>query len=117
VLLAPAGAAEGISLTESVDALRSLMLSSPDLSRELDVALNACGFNDGDRAHYLRRYVLRRPLAVVRVDGRFPAFTRASILAMFGSESARLEAVDYDVNVEGLEVEDHDRAFATIFPA
>jgi hypothetical protein len=117
VLLAPAGAADGISLADSADALRSLLSSSPDLSREFDAALSHSGFNDADRAHYLRRYVLRRPLAVVPVDARLPALTRVSILAMFGSESTRFEEVDYDLNVEGLEIEDHKGGFATIFPA
>ena len=117
VLLAPAGMAEGTSLAEKVKLLMSLLTSAPSQKQQFTDALQNCGFHDADLPHYERRCVLRRPLAAIPVDGRLPAITRASIQATFGSGAARLDSVEYDVNVEGLEIEDQDPAFAAMFPA
>jgi hypothetical protein len=117
VLLAPAGMADGTSLAEKAEEVRSLLPPASQNGAQFVAALHESGFRDSDRAHYARRYVLRRPLAAVQVSERLPAITRASIQTAFGSEAARLEAVEYDLNVEGLEVEDPAAAFTAIFPA
>jgi hypothetical protein len=117
ILLAPAGMADGITLAEKADALRASLATAPLFSQQLQAALQESGFRDADRANYSRRYVLRRPLAAIHVDGRLPAITRASIQAKFGPQAARLEAVEYDLNIEGLEVEDENEAFSAAFPA
>jgi hypothetical protein len=109
--------AEGTSLAEKIELLTSLLATAPPQKQQFADALQNCGLRDADLPHYRRRYVLRRPLAVIPVDGRLPAITRASIQAAFGSGATRLDSVEYDVNVEGLEIEDQDPVFATIFPA
>ena len=58
-----------------------------------------------DDIHYLRRYVLRRPIALIPVDEQCPAITRPSVRIALGALANRIESVQYEVNVEGLEHE------------
>jgi len=106
VLLGPPGAGSGFSLTGKVEDLARLFAAVPESLGRFTHALTACGFRTADRAQYTRLYTPRRPMALVRVDETFPAITRSTIHAVLGPLAPRVEALQYDVNVDGLEQED-----------
>ena len=117
VLLGPSGNGDGFSLADKVQKVSSLLASAPARLQQFVAALETCGFRDVDRAHYTRRFALRRPIAVIAVDESFPAITRSTIQSILGQLAPRLDAIQYDVNVEGLEQEDGTAGFVAIFPA
>lgn len=112
VLLGPPGASVGFSLPEIIEALS--LKFAPVVGRlpQFVAALEACGFRSSDAGHYGRRYILRRPIAVVPIDAAFPALTRPVIQAALGTGAERLDALQYDVDVDGLEHEEHTKEFA-----
>ena len=57
---------------------------------------------------------MRRPLAVATVDATFPAITRHVVQTALGTLAPRVESVQYDVNIEGLEHEDGTPGFDSI---
>jgi hypothetical protein len=106
VMLGPSGASDGFSLSSKIEQItRQLASSAAHLSR-FRTALVTCGYREADSGQYIRRFVLRRPMGLVPVDIKFPAITRQSIQKMLGPLATRVEALQYDVNVEGLEHED-----------
>jgi hypothetical protein len=76
--------------------------------------LAGSGYRDLDAQHYTRQYALRRPLAVVAIDEQFPAITRPAIQKVLGAEAQRIDHVQYDVNVEGLEHESGSLEFSKV---
>jgi hypothetical protein len=117
VLLGPAGQAKGFSLLEKAQKVATLVASDAQRREQLRLALETCGFRESDGRHYTRRFVLRRPLAIAPVNKHFPAIDRPAIQAALGSLAPRVEDLQYDVNIEGLEKEDGTSAFAKVFPA
>lgn len=116
VLLGPAGAAKGFSLASKVADLAQQLGASPaHLSRFTD-ALESCGYRELDKAHYSRAFILRRPQAVVPVDSAFPAITRTALQTALGPLASRIESIQYDVDVDGLEHEDGTPVFNAVFP-
>jgi len=112
ILLGPGGLNGGASLDEIVRRLASRVENSANLQATFEDSLRASGFEEKDRANYNRRFVLRKPIALVQITATFPALTRPRITAGVGPESNRIEHVCYDVNIEGLECEDGDPMFA-----
>jgi hypothetical protein len=51
-------------------------------------------------------------MAVIEVNHTFPAITRPTIQTALGPLAVRVQSINYDVNVEGLEQEDGSEAFA-----
>ncbi len=93
------------------------------ISRERNLAthgrrrlLLASVVRQADSGHYTRAFVLRRPLALAQIGSGFPAITRMIIQQALGSEVHRIEALEYDVNVEGLESEDGTSGFSLVIP-
>jgi hypothetical protein len=115
VLLGPAGAETGFSLAEMVEHLSARLQSAPARAQQFAQTLETCGFLEADRAHYSRRFVLRRPLAVVPVKAGFPAITRRVIHTALGQLASRIEGLQYDVDVEGLETEEGMPGFPSGF--
>ena len=114
VLLGPAGSAKGVSLAGKVAELARRFVSVPaDLIR-FSTAIGACGYREADSGHYSRAFTLRRPLAVAAVDVAFPAITRQVIQTALGGLAPRVESVQYDVNIEGLEGEDGTPGFDAV---
>lgn len=111
VLLGPAGTSEGFSLADKVSQVSTYLALTPTRLTQLETALGASGYREEDRVHYARRFALRRPIGLVRVDSSFPAITRPTIQAALGPLASRIEALQYDVNVEGLEHEDGTEEF------
>jgi hypothetical protein len=106
VLLGPAGAATGCSLASKVSELTQTLGTSPVHSTKFANAVESCGYRESDNAHYSRAFILRRPQAVVPIDRAFPAITRTPVYKVLGPLASRLESIQYDVDVEGLEHED-----------
>jgi hypothetical protein len=116
VLLGPAGKDAGFSLAEKVKDIATRLAAAPIRLREFTTSLERQGFLEADRPHYTRRFALRRPLAVIKVDRKFPALTRRRMQSVLRNLAARVEALQYDVDVEGLEQEEGTAGFARVFP-
>jgi hypothetical protein len=114
VLLGPLGTGTGFSLKSLVDALSGCF--SSDLGRQNRFAelLTASGYRDLDGQHYMRQFALRRSLAIVAINARFPAITRPVIQKVLGAEAQRIDQVQYEVNVEGLEHESGSLEFSRV---
>lgn len=117
VLLGPPGVGDGFSLSEKVVRLTEKFNSVPTLHGRFEAALEGCGFHDADRAHYSRRFAMRRPIGLVRIDSSFPAITRMTIQNVLGPLAPRIESLQYDVSVEGLENEDGTDEFNLALPS
>jgi hypothetical protein len=111
VLLGPAGMSDGFSLADKVSQVSNYLTLTPRRLTQFETALGTTGYREDDRVHYARRFALRRPIGLVRVDNSFPAITRPTIQAALGPLASRIEALQYDVNVEGLEHEDGTEEF------
>ena len=111
VLLGPSGASKGFSLSEKVAELSARFASVAARLNQFTAALESCGFRDSDSGQYTRRFAVRRPMGLVRVDESCPAITRPVIQAALGPLATRIESLQYDVSVEGLEREDGTAEF------
>ena len=105
VMLGPAGGDSGFSLGQKALELSRVFGDTPTHSAAFVSALAGSGCQLTDAEHYGRKYAIRRRMAIVPVDDRFPAVTRQSIRAMLGPLAARVGPVQYEVDVEGLEYE------------
>ena len=117
ILLGPGGLQGGFSLAGKVADLGAQFQSTPRRLEQFGSALQACGYREEDREHYTRLFSMRRPIAIVPVDNEFPAISRNSIQKLLGPRAVRVEALQYDVNVEGLEHEDGSPAFVAVMEA
>jgi Putative PD-(D/E)XK family member, (DUF4420) len=116
ILFGSGGKGGGFSLTDKVDAILKLLDSDAPHREKFLAGLEASGFRTSDRDHYSRRFELRRPMAIVPVDAKFPAITRRLIQASLGSLAARVESIQYEVNVEGIEHEEKTGVFNSALP-
>jgi len=114
VLLGPAGAGGGFSLTDKVAQLSGRISADPAQLAQFESVLEASGFRKTDSSHYTRKFALRRPMGVVPVDEAFPAITRPGIQKLLGPLAPRIDALQYGVNVEGLEHEEDTIVFETV---
>ena len=88
----------------------------PDRLAQFNAALEASGFRAADSDQYARRFAMRRAMGLVRIDDTFPAITRPTIQHALGTLATRIESLQYDVNVEGLETEDGTTDFEVAIP-
>jgi hypothetical protein len=116
VLLGPAGVGDGFSLVDKIAQLSGQFALVPARLSQFTTALQACAFSDADRGHYTRQFAMRRPMGLVRVDNNFPALTRPTIQSALGPLAPRIESLQYDVSVEGLEYEDGTVEFNAVIP-
>lgn len=114
ILLGPQGLGESISLRATAERLRETHFRGHAAKQDYDAGLKASGYSEADSRLYERHYSLRRPLAMTKVDGRFPQITRVSVDKTLGPLSPRIEALWYDVNVEGLAEEDDGTLFDSL---
>jgi hypothetical protein len=111
VLLGPPGADTGFSLAEKVAYLSAGFASTPPLTTRFSAALESSGYKTADAAQYTRHFILRRPMGIIAVGKPFPALTRQTIQNALGPMAPRIESLQYEVNVEGLEQEDGTSGF------
>jgi hypothetical protein len=103
ILLEPPGANEGFSLPSIVRGLRSGLAFEAASLEVFEKRLVRSGYRDSEAARYPQRYLLRKPIALVPVNELCPRILRSDLNAALGERAARLEAVSYEVNLEGLE--------------
>ncbi len=111
VLVAPAGAQTGFSLVDKVRTITLAVSGDAAKVETFERSLRLTGYYHQDGPFYGRRYISRRPMGLVPVDGSFPAVTRNVINSGLGPLASRIGALNYEVNVEGLETEDESQAF------
>jgi hypothetical protein len=114
VQLAPAGASDGFSLADKIQNFVTLFQPTPLRLQQFVANLEMSGVMMAELSNYNRRFTLRRPLAVIPVNKKFPAITRPLIQRMLGSVASRVESLNYEVNLEGLEQEDGTEQFTAI---
>ena len=112
VLLGPPGGDSGVSLNGKVQEILEVLAPHARLSLHFRQQLETNGYLLTDSDRYARRFVLRRPIGLVRLNEAFPAITRPMVRNALGDQATRVEALWYDVNVEGLEIEDGTPSFA-----
>jgi hypothetical protein len=113
ISLGPPGTSNAFSLSTTAHSMLT-RFSSPRERGRFELALHTAGFRQEDAHLYAQRFLVRRPMAAVAVDDRFPALTPASLRHALGSLASRLEALSYDVDVEGLESEKGSALFERI---
>jgi hypothetical protein len=114
IVLGPTGKGDGFSLPEKAEAILSRLASAPSRAEQFRAALKGCSLRKEDYVFYGRRYALRRPLAVVPIKKGFPALTRPVIQRALGEQAKRVDSLHYQVNVEGLEIEEGSQDFPVI---
>jgi hypothetical protein len=116
VLLGAPGKESGFSLASKIKSINSYLSSAPDRQSQFNKLLECVGYSELDHSHYERRFALRRPLAIIPVDAKFPSITLSSLSHLFGKEAYRIDSLVYDVNIEGLESDEATSLFQTVFP-
>jgi hypothetical protein len=116
VLLGPPGTDTGVSLAEKINGIKSAFEKDAIRRDRFTSQLEAVGYRDADSHHYKRRFAIRRPIAIVTIDKTFPALTRPAIQQVLGAGSARIESVQYDLNIEGLVSEEGSQIFSLLLP-
>ncbi len=116
ILLAPPGAGAGFSLFGQVTQLRAALTADLSRQRQFDRRLEETGYRPADAVHYERRFSYRRPIALVPVTSACPAITRPMIQDLLGPLAARVDSLQYDVDLEGLESEDGTPVFSSWLP-
>jgi hypothetical protein len=117
VLLGPPGTGAGFSLAGKALDLEQLFKSDPVRADRFLVALERAGLRKVDFPHFQRQFALRRPLAIVPVNDKFPALTRPAIQSSLGPLAQRIESLQYAVNLEGLEMEEGTPGFSAVVPS
>jgi hypothetical protein len=64
--------------------------------------LDRLGYRDSDSSSYDQKWKLASSVKLVPVDSSFPAITAPLMADALGNTFSRLEAISYDVNLEGL---------------
>lgn len=116
ILLGPAGADGGVSLSDKVTQLVERLSSNSNRLNQFRNALEDSGFREQDRSQYTRRFALRRPFALIEINEAFPAVTRRTLEDGLGLLAARIKSLKYDVNAEGLGYEDGTPEFDSVIP-
>ena len=114
---AGAGAGEGWTLQTQIAELREMLHREPEAERRFSDLLTLARWADDDAAMYVRRWRLRSTPMLVPVDVRCPRLTRPVVASALGALSARIEEVNYRVNLEGLGVADGTELFLSLLPA
>jgi hypothetical protein len=116
VLLGPGGKDSGSSLPMKIEEIEQLLKRDSGCLKAFHDSLESVGYVTADRSQYDRSFALRRPLALIPVDAKFPVITMSSLFTSIGEAAHRLDHIEYHVNVEGLESEEGTELYSTIFP-
>lgn len=115
ILLEPAGKADGFSLRSMVEKIRSRVLDDAGRLKRVNDLFLKSGLRDADLPLYARQWRLRRPVAHAEVGKEFPRISRPDIVSVLGAQAARIDYLEYSVNLEGLVVENTDfRIFSEV---
>jgi hypothetical protein len=116
ILLGPGGKSGGFSLATKIESIQMLLKHSVHQKKQFRDRLELCGYSSRDHSQYNRAFGLRRPLAIVPIEARFPSITSDGLQTLLGQESNRIARFVYDVNVEGLEGEEGTQLYSQVFP-
>lgn len=116
ILLGAPGTDSGFSLAGKIDWINDFLAQSPHRQSQFKLGLESAGYVQTDHAHYVRRFGLRRPLAIVPVDSQFPSITSSVLSTLLGKEAYRVDRLFYDINIEGLESEEGTTFYQSVFP-
>ena len=97
-----AGLGVGWSLPEQIAAVRGLLEDDPDRTGLFAGQLRAVGWLEEDAPHYPQRLRLRSEPRIVLVDDRFPRITEAWLSEALGERAARIDDVQYRIDVADL---------------
>ncbi|HJX85706.1 MAG TPA: PD-(D/E)XK motif protein, partial [Candidatus Angelobacter sp.] len=107
-----------LSLKSLVSDIRILLDSDPAQLRKFNTLLeNGCGYLDSHADHYDLRFQLRTTPHLIFVDEAFPRIQRAHIRETLGALENRVLDARYDLDLEGLGVEDGSNSFLTVLPS
>jgi hypothetical protein len=106
ILLGPGGAEGGVTLPGLVERVRAQLRSDSEAAGHFEAQLSLAQYMASDAPRYVRTYALRRPIALIGVDGGIPAITRGFLKSAFGERARLIEDVTYELDLEGLEREE-----------
>jgi hypothetical protein len=107
----------GRTISEMVAAIEQLVSNDQVRMASFRTKLQAIRYRDIDAAHYPRRRKLRDRAALILVCDGVPRLTPEGLSAVdarFAPE--RVERITYDINVEGLGVDDGSAEFLEVIP-
>lgn len=104
-----AGPSQGENLPDAVQKTSDLLRGST-VEGTFEERLALAGYASRDRAHYETRWSLRTRARAIEVDAEFPRIVPAT-LTVLGAAAQRVLDVRYEVQLQGLGVEDGDPRF------
>jgi hypothetical protein len=111
------GGTGGRTLAEAVATIDGLLDQAPAVRDRFRAKLTALRYREADAPHYPRRRKLRDCAALIRVEDGVPRLTPellALVEARFVPE--RIDRITYEIDVDGLGVEDGSPEFLAILP-
>jgi hypothetical protein len=114
----PAGSADGFSLPGLVGQIEFLLKSDPTRgSRFSALLLDKFGYSAKDAQLYQSRFSFRSLPRVVPVDEACPHLVRSAIDSAVGfRQASRIVDVEYEIDLEGLGVEEGSSEYAKFIP-
>lgn len=86
-------------------------VASPAAAELIRDRIRQQGWEDEDAPHYRSNYHLRAPMIAIPVSGSFPAIVPGTLDSLGEAAVARIEHVEYAINVDGLGVSDSTKQF------
>jgi hypothetical protein len=100
ILLAVAGADEGLSLPSLILRLEAMLAGDHGALSGLGSALESVGYRAADADAYSSVWKLRSPMMLVTVDGAFPSLSPTNLIPAMGATYGRLEDISYKVSLD-----------------
>jgi len=102
VQLAKTGGSDGSTLPDLVGKLEGKLRVDENARQAFRRFLDRLGYHDSDASSYDQKWKLASTVKLVPVDASFPAITSPLMADALGNTFSRLEAITYDVNLDGL---------------
>ena len=110
-----AGNSSGRSLSDRVATVRALLPAGSPQRITFEAYLAKLSYRDADATFYAEKMKFFRPAVLIEVTDAFPAITSAKLLKSHPSELlGRISRVQYEVNLEGLGVEESHAEFRKV---
>lgn len=102
VQLAKTAGNDGSTLPELVGRVEAKLYADENARQLFRRCLDRLGYRDSDSSAYDQKWKLASNVKLVPVDASFPAITSLLMSEALSNTFSRLEAISYDVNLEGL---------------
>jgi len=102
VQLAKTAGSDGSTLPDLVSKVEGKLRVDENSRQMFRQFLDRVGYHDSDSLSYEQKWKLASAVKLVPVDSAFPAITSLSMANALRNTFSRLEAISYDVNLEGL---------------